>query len=218
MVNKPAGLLAVPLERREDAPSVYDLLEEHLRSPASAGRSSFTASIATRPVWSSSPRTPRTQQAAESEQFKRREPERVYLAVVYGHPDPPSRHVARSLVWDERALIQKETHPRDPRGKEAVSEYRVLETFARASLIEVRLRDRQAQSDPHAGAAARPHARRRAALYVYGPESLRPIEFARQALHACGWRSATRRRPAAVSSSRRCRRISNALLTRLRRG
>ncbi len=31
-IDKPAGLLAVPLERREDAPSVYELLAEHLRA------------------------------------------------------------------------------------------------------------------------------------------------------------------------------------------
>ena len=48
-------------------------------------------------------------------QFARREPERVYLAVVYGHPDPPSGTWRDTLVWDTKALIQKETHPRDPR-------------------------------------------------------------------------------------------------------
>ena len=31
VVNKPAGLLAVPLERKADASSVYDQLEEHFR-------------------------------------------------------------------------------------------------------------------------------------------------------------------------------------------
>ena len=73
-------------------------------------------------------------------QFARREPERVYLAVVYGRPDPPSGTWRDMLVWDEKALIQKETHPRDPRGTEAISDYRVVEPFRDASLIEVRLR------------------------------------------------------------------------------
>ena len=31
VVNKPAGLLAVPLERKSDAPSVYDQIEERFR-------------------------------------------------------------------------------------------------------------------------------------------------------------------------------------------
>src|SRR5687767_4660842 len=32
VVNKPAGLLAVPLERKADAPSVYEQLQDHFRS------------------------------------------------------------------------------------------------------------------------------------------------------------------------------------------
>ena len=41
-----------------------------------------------RPGWSYSPRTRGAQQALKA-QFIRREPERVYLAVVAGHPSPP---------------------------------------------------------------------------------------------------------------------------------
>ena len=59
--------------------------------------------------------------------------------MVYGHPHPASGTWRDHLVWDENALIQKETSPRDPRGKEAESEYRVVETYREASLIEVRL-------------------------------------------------------------------------------
>src|SRR6266498_3822440 len=32
VVNKPPGLLAVPLERKANAPSVFDRLEDHFRS------------------------------------------------------------------------------------------------------------------------------------------------------------------------------------------
>src|SRR5205807_4968911 len=60
------------------------------------------------------------------EQFLRHEPVRVYRAVVYGHPTPSAGVWRDRLVWDQRSLIQKETHPRDPRGKDAVSEYRVV--------------------------------------------------------------------------------------------
>jgi 23S rRNA-/tRNA-specific pseudouridylate synthase len=45
VVNKPAGLLSVPLERRESAGSVYELIEQHWRSHGK--RSSCTGSIAT---------------------------------------------------------------------------------------------------------------------------------------------------------------------------
>jgi len=46
-------------------------------------------------------------------QFRERTPERVYLAVVYGHPMPESGTWHNHLVWDKKALIQKETSPRD---------------------------------------------------------------------------------------------------------
>ena len=117
VLNKPAGLLAVPLERRSQAASVSDHIEDHLPTrAASGGRSSCTGSIAIPPGWSSLPRIRRTQQHLRA-QFKRREPERVYRAVVYGHPSPPSGTWRDQLVWDTRALIQKETHPRDPAGE-----------------------------------------------------------------------------------------------------
>ena len=63
-------------------------------------------------------------------QFKRREPERVYWAVVYGTPEPSAGTWRDCLVWDKKALIQKETHPRDPRATEAICAYRVIEAFA----------------------------------------------------------------------------------------
>ena len=78
-------------------------------------------------------------QAVLKRQFRERTPERVYLAVVYGQPNPPAGTWRDHLVWDERALIQKETHPHDPRAAEAISHYKVVEAFESASLLEVRL-------------------------------------------------------------------------------
>ena len=37
VVNKPAGLLTVPLERKSDAPSVYDYIERHLTTRPDEG-------------------------------------------------------------------------------------------------------------------------------------------------------------------------------------
>ena len=73
------------------------------------------------------------------DQFERREPERVYLAILHGHPVPPEGTWRDLLTWDPRALVQKPAHPRDPRAKEAVSLYRVRERFPLAALVEVRL-------------------------------------------------------------------------------
>ena len=138
VLNKPAGLLVVPLERRGDAPSVYDQVEQHLR-PRGKRRPLIVHRIDRDTSGLVVFAKIALAQERLKEQFKRHEAERVYRAIVYGHPRPPAGSWRDQLVWDRRALIQKETHARDPRGKEAISEYRVLETFRGASLIEVRL-------------------------------------------------------------------------------
>ena len=124
----------------------------------------------------------RTQEALKG-QFRRREPERVYLAVVYGHPEPNVGTWRDRLVWDRKALIQKETHPRDPEGTDAISDYRVVETFRDASLIEVRLQTGK-RNQIRIQARLRGHTLVGERRYVYGPDELRPIPFSRQALHA----------------------------------
>jgi len=181
VVDKPAGLLVVPLERRRDAPSVYEILGDHLRSKRrrpfvvhridrdTSGLVVFTKDA-------------RTQQTLKS-QFKAREPERIYLAVVYGRPNPAAGTWRDRLVWDTSALIQKETHPRDPSGKDAVSDYRIVEAFKDTSLVEVRLRTGK-RNQIRLQARLRGHTLVGEQRYVYGPDALRPIQFNRQALHA----------------------------------
>ena len=117
------------------------------------------------------------------DQFRRREPERVYWAVVYGHPQPPEGTWRDHLVWDSKALIQKRTHPGDAQGKEAISHYRVIESLPDASLLEVRLETGK-RNQIRIQARLRGHTLVGEQRYVFGPESLRPIAFPRQALHA----------------------------------
>lgn len=181
-VNKPAGLLAVPLERKPDTPSVYDQVEQLFRPrgkrrPFVVHRIDFDTSGLV--LFAKNARVQEQLQA----QFKRREPERVYWAVVYGHPQPPAGTWRDRLVWDRKALIQKETHPRDPQGKEAISDYRVIETFRDASLVEVRLRTGK-RNQIRLQARLRGHTLVGERRYTFGPETLRPIPFPRQALHA----------------------------------
>jgi len=182
VVNKPAGLLTVPLERKPEVPSVFDQLEHRLRSHGR--RRTFavhridqdTSGVV---VFAKDAEA----QRVLKDQFRRREPARVYWAIVYGTPNPSSGVWRDALVWDENALIQKETHPKDPKGQESVSEYRVLETFAEASLLEVRLRTGR-RNQIRIQARLRGHTLVGEERYTYGPESLRPIDFGRQALHA----------------------------------
>jgi 23S rRNA pseudouridine1911/1915/1917 synthase len=182
VVNKPAGLLSVPLERKRDVPSVYDQIEDRFRShgkrrPFVVHRIDQDTSGLV--VFAKDAET----QSRLKAQFRRREPERVYWAVVYGRPSPPDGTWRDHLVWDEKALIQKRTHARDPRASEAVSEYRTLESFRDASLIEVRLRTGR-RNQIRIQARLRGHTLVGEDRYVYGPDTLRPINFERQALHA----------------------------------
>lgn len=182
VLDKPAGLLSVPLERKSEADSVYHQIEDRLRSrgkqrPLVVHRIDRDTSGLV--VFA---RTARAQQNLK-DQFKRHEPERVYWAVVYGHPDPPQGTWRDRLLWDTRMLIQKETHPGDRSGKDAVSDYRVLESFAKASLIEVRLRTGK-RNQIRIQARLRGHTLVGEKRYVFGPDHLRSIAFPRQALHA----------------------------------
>jgi 23S rRNA pseudouridine1911/1915/1917 synthase len=182
VVNKPPGLLSVPLPRQPDAGSVYDDLETHLRprgkrKPLVVHRIDRDTSGLV--VFA---RTTRAQQALK-DQFRRREPERVYLAVVYGHPEPAEGTWRDTVLWDSKALIQKRTRAGDPAGKEAISRYRVIETLEGAALIEVRLVTGK-RNQIRLQARLRGHTLVGEQRYVYGPDALRSIEFPRQALHA----------------------------------
>ena len=146
VVNKPAGLLTVPLGRRPSAAisagkpstSAFSLLADHLdprrrRTPFVVHRiDRDTSGIV---VFAKAAAA----QQAIKDQFARREPERVYWAVVHGTPHPARGRWRDHLAWDDDALRQTVTGAKDPRGVEAISDYRVLETFGDASLVEVRL-------------------------------------------------------------------------------
>ncbi len=163
VVNKPAGILTVPLERKTELPSVHEQIEERFRShgkrrPFAVHRiDQDTSGIV---VFAKDAGT----QKALKDQFKRREPDRVYRAVVYGIPDPSEGTWRDFLVWDEKALIQKETHPHDPRATEAICTYTHRRAFQRRRTHRGSSPDRAAQSDPHPGPAARTHAGRRGAI------------------------------------------------------
>jgi 23S rRNA pseudouridine1911/1915/1917 synthase len=182
VVNKPPGILAVPLERKPDAPSVYDQIVTRLRSrgrrrPFVVHRIDQDTSGLI--VFAKDAAAQRTVQA----QFARREAERVYLAVVDGHPSPTEGRWHDRIVWDERALIQKGTDRSDLRGLDAILDYRTLEAFTRASLLEVYLRTgRRNQIRVQARLQGHPLLGDR--RYGYAPRERPDIPFRRQALHA----------------------------------
>ena len=192
VVNKPPGLLTVPLERQEDAASVQAELVLHLRShgkrrPMVVHRiDRDTSGLVVFAVHAQA-------QRALKEQFRHREPERVYLAVVSGVPRPAAGEWRDRLVWSEAALMQRGARADDPRAVEAISRYRVVEAFGdAASLIEVWLETgKQNQIRVQAQLHGHPLVGERRYIRRHEPESVedpRAVDPGRQALHA--WRLA----------------------------
>ena len=182
VLNKPAGVLAVPLERHEGARSVLEDLKQYLsarRKPRPFVVHRIDRDTSGLVVFAKSAAA----QTRLKDQFKRHRAERVYHAIVYGHPSPASGTWRDRIVWDTKALIQKETHPHDPRGKEAICHYRVVERLGRASLVEVTLVTGR-RNQIRLQARLRGHTLVGERRYTYGPDVLRPVAFPRQALHA----------------------------------
>jgi 23S rRNA pseudouridine1911/1915/1917 synthase len=182
VVNKPPGLLSVPLERNPGVLSVLDRLEQRYRSHGkqrlfvvhridqdSSGLVVFARNASA--------------QRDLVQQFKRREPERIYWAIVHGRPDPPAGTWCDRLIWDSRALIQKVARPGDPDAEEAISDYKVVEDLRGASLLEVRLRTGR-RNQIRIQAAIREHALVGERRYLSSTAPPAAIPFERQALHA----------------------------------
>jgi 23S rRNA pseudouridine1911/1915/1917 synthase len=181
VVDKPPGILTVPLDRRAHAPSIVDLLVQHWRShkrqPLIVHRIDRDTSGLV--LFAAHERA----QRHLKQQFLRREPERVYRAVLRGRVEPDAGQWRDRLVWSDKALIQREARAGDPRGVDAVSAYRVLERFDAATLVEVRLETGK-QNQIRIQAQLRGHPLVGERRYVVEGAGGTDVSFARQALHA----------------------------------
>ncbi|HWJ57543.1 MAG TPA: RluA family pseudouridine synthase [Vicinamibacterales bacterium] len=190
VVNKPAGMLTVPLDdaepvtaRNAEGASVLDLLQQRYRSHG--GREPFVVHRIDRDtsgvvLFALTARA----RGALVKQFAERTPERVYLALVDGHPHPSMGTWHDRLSWDEAACRQRAARPDDRDAVDALSDYRVVEAFASTSLLEVRLTTgRQGQIRVQAQLRGHPLVGDRR-YGGRGPASRDPIAFDRQALHA----------------------------------
>jgi 23S rRNA pseudouridine1911/1915/1917 synthase len=182
VVNKPAGLLTVPLSRREQAASVETLLLAHLRT-----RGKRRPLVVHRIDRDTSglvlfAKTLRAQRDLKA-QFASREAHREYLAVVRGVPGVPQGEWTDVLAWDHRRLRQTATHQGDPRGRPSRTEYWIVEALGGASLLRLRLvTGRRNQIRIQAGLHGFPLIGEH--LYYDGAGQPGGLAFARQALHA----------------------------------
>jgi len=186
-VDKPPGMLVEPLPGREgEEVTVMDLLAHHGRHEP---RARFyvvhridrdTSGIVL------FGRTPAARDALK-DQFERRTPLRVYLAVLEGTPQPLRGTWRDDLSWDPVRLRQRQAHRSDARAKEAVARYAVREPFGAAALVEVTLvTGKRNQIRVQAGLRGHPVLGERQYRFDAPPAAPGLPRMPRQALHA--WR------------------------------
>lgn len=138
VVDKEAGFLSVPVPSLRGE-SLQDLLtaRERLRGRrdpevrAVHRIDRFTSGLV------AYARTPRAWNALRRA-FASGEPERVYLAVVHGLPDPPAGRLEHALREDAQSLKVRVAPP-GAGAKPSSLRYRVKERYDGAALVEVRL-------------------------------------------------------------------------------
>ncbi|MFO7692339.1 MAG: RluA family pseudouridine synthase [Vicinamibacterales bacterium] len=187
VADKPAGMLVEPLPGRSGAEvTLLDLVRHHLRhDPRGALHVVHRIDRDT----SGLVLFARTAEARDAlkEQFERRTPVRVYQTVVEGVVRPARGRWSDQLAWDAAQLRQRKAHATDAGGKEAVAEYRVMEQFALAALVQVSLvTGKRNQIRVQAGLRGHPLLGER--QYRFGAPAPAPDlpNPGRQALHA--WR------------------------------
>jgi 23S rRNA pseudouridine1911/1915/1917 synthase len=137
VVDKSAGILTVPTERREKSALVYALAEYLSRSRRSRNRVAIVHRL-DRDTSGLLVFGKRQEIAtALKNQFRARKPEREYLAIVAGRL-PKAQGTFESYLATDPALNQYSTRHAE-QGKRAVTHYAVLETVPGATLVRVRL-------------------------------------------------------------------------------
>ncbi|MFN7926825.1 MAG: RluA family pseudouridine synthase [Blastocatellia bacterium] len=181
VINKPSGVLTVALPKHPEESTLYDQVADYVRH-----RNKLKPQVVHRIDRDTSGLVvfAKTDAARNhlKKQFALRQPERIYQALVYGIPFPEKGVWRDFLVWDEAELVQKLSDARDRRAVEAKCNYRVLEKFREASLLEIKLVTGK-QNQIRLQAVAHGHQLVGEKQYVAEPPHI-SIPFARQALHA----------------------------------
>ena len=182
VLNKPVGLLTVPLADQPDAPSLASLVEGHWHSHRrrealvvhrlDRDTSGVVVFAHTPEAWHEL-----------KERFERREPVRRYLAVVLGRPEPASGVWSTWIRWDEERLIQVPCARGEEGAKEARTRYEVVASFAESSLVSLELETGR-QHQVRVQAMCRGHPLLGERIYVGSHGARVGRAFKRQALHA----------------------------------
>ncbi|MFN0060711.1 MAG: RluA family pseudouridine synthase [Planctomycetota bacterium] len=182
VVNKPAGLLTIPRPAHPSEPCLFEHVRHYLERQRK--RAPFIVHRIDRDTTGLVvvAKTERAQDALK-EQFLAREPARIYLAVVHGCPEPASGNWQDVLAWDRASMLQRVSDEDDEFARDAECNYRTVEKFRGAALIEVRLvTGKRNQIRVQAGVRGHPLVGEK--KYTYNHKPAVDIPFGRQALHA----------------------------------
>lgn len=184
VVDKPAGLLTDSASRKQEREreTVKKRLEPYLRRQ---GKAPFPAHRIDRDT-SGAVLFAKDEHAFEQlrVQFHARTPERVYVAVVEGVPEPSEGTWVDSMVWDRARRRQRPAEPGDEGAVLAEARYRVTAQLPRGrALLEVRLVSGR-RNQIRLQAMLRGHPLVGERLYVPPGHPRRSAEIARHALHA----------------------------------
>ncbi len=135
-VNKPAGILTVPISGMKSA-NLQECLDTYLEPQKKNVYTVHRIDRYTSGVVLFAKN--RKAQAGLIEQFRNHEPARIYLALVRGIPNPAEgelvHHMKRIKEGFRNVIVPEE----DPNGTRARLFYRIIEQFSDASLVEVAL-------------------------------------------------------------------------------
>ncbi len=132
VLNKPANLLVLPDRFRHEIKNLYGILTEELGRVFVVHRiDKETSGII---VYAKTPQA----HAALNDQFEHRMVEKVYLGIVAGAPPSETGRIDAPIVENGREIGVMKVSYRS--GKEAVTEFRVLERFNGYAILELRPR------------------------------------------------------------------------------
>jgi RluA family pseudouridine synthase len=132
VLNKPANLLVLPDRFRHDLKNLYGILTEELGKVFVVHRiDKETSGII---LFAKTPEV----HAALNEQFEHRMVEKVYVGIVVGMPPSETGRIDAPIAENGREVGVMRVSQRS--GKEAVTEFRVLEQFNGYAMLEMRPR------------------------------------------------------------------------------
>jgi len=139
VINKPAGLVVHPAAGNETGTLVNALLH-HCTDLTGIGGEKRPGIVHRLDKDTSGVMVVAKTEQAMNElagQFKKRETEKIYLAVVRGIPQPSTGQIQAAI--SRHPILRKKMAVHMNRGRHAVSNYKVIEKFPNAALVQVRI-------------------------------------------------------------------------------